>query len=281
MLSEPLDRYIADDLLHAASRVRSVRQQVRQVDVHWHDYYELVYVTSGEARHQVNGSWSTVRAGTAFLMTPADFHRLTTVSTPPLVCYNVVVDPMLLEGRRGTTDGAVTVGPWQLDDVAVLEGDFRRLHDEGTREERGSASMMEALLQCILIECSRQRGTEASAPEEAPPWRDSADMTRALLFVDHHFRDSLTLSDAAAMAHLSPNYFSGRFRAFTGLSFQTYLQRRRLHFARSLLSATGLDVSNVCHAAGFSDLSHFGRVYRRRYGEAPSQTRAKSLDPPL
>jgi transcriptional regulator GlxA family with amidase domain len=92
-------------------------------------------------------------------------------------------------------------------------------------------------------------------------------------YVDRHFREPLTLADAAAQAHLSANYFSERFRQYTGTSFQTYLQERRLRFARSLLASTSLPVTEVCHAAGFHNLSHFGRAYRQRYGVSPSGRR--------
>jgi AraC-like DNA-binding protein len=81
------------------------------------------------------------------------------------------------------------------------------------------------------------------------------------------------LADVAQHAHLSPNYASERFRQLAGEPFQTYLQSRRLRFARSLLDSTNLDVTEICHASGFNNLSHFGRAYRRRYGEAPSRTR--------
>jgi AraC-like DNA-binding protein len=104
--------------------------------------------------------------------------------------------------------------------------------------------------------------------------RTDSGIARAVLYVDHHFREPLTLADVAAQAHLSPNYFSERFRDFTGTSFQAYLQQRRLRFARSLLAATDLGVTEACHAAGFNSVSHFGRAYRRRYGQAPSAYRA-------
>jgi AraC-like DNA-binding protein len=92
--------------------------------------------------------------------------------------------------------------------------------------------------------------------------------------VDRHFREPLTLAGVAAQAHLSPNYFSERFRAVTGTSFQSYLQQRRLAFAHSLLAATGLGVTEVCYASGFGSLSHFGRAFRSRYGVAPTALRA-------
>lgn len=91
--------------------------------------------------------------------------------------------------------------------------------------------------------------------------------------------EPLTLAGVAAEACLSPHYFSERFCAATGTPFQSYLQDLRLRFARSLLTATGLGVTEVCHAAGFNSLSHFGRTYRRRYGEASSITRQQGGTP--
>lgn len=57
------------------------------------------------------------------------------------------------------------------------------------------------------------------------------------------------------------------------MPFQEYLIGRRLQFARGLLAASRLPVTEVCHAAGFRDLTHFSRSYRRRYGSAPSAHR--------
>jgi AraC-like DNA-binding protein len=98
-----------------------------------------------------------------------------------------------------------------------------------------------------------------------------------VLYVDRHFREPISLAAAAARAHLSPNYFSERFRDFTGQPFQVYLQERRLRVARSLLASTKLSVTEVCHAAGFNSLSHFGRAFRRRYGVPPSARRDSAL----
>jgi AraC-like DNA-binding protein len=36
-------------------------------------------------------------------------------------------------------------------------------------------------------------------------------------------------------------------------------------------------ISMIAFAAGFSDLSHFNRTYRRRFGETPSETRHDSI----
>jgi AraC-like DNA-binding protein len=96
---------------------------------------------------------------------------------------------------------------------------------------------------------------------------------RAVQYVERHFREPLTLARVAAVAHLSPHWFSEQFRLTTGEPFQSYLKRRRLRFARTLLESTDLSVTEVCHAAGFNDPSYFGRAYRAEYAEPPSGRR--------
>jgi transcriptional regulator GlxA family with amidase domain len=131
---------------------------------------------------------------------------------------------------------------------------------------------VEALVSALVVELAR-RSPRDGEPLSAPvPVRQAA-VPQSVRYVDRHFREPLRLADVAAGAHLSPHYFSEQFRLYTGVTFQRYLQERRLSFAHALLAASTLSVTEVCHAAGFSSLSHFGRAYRRRYGAAPSVTR--------
>jgi AraC-like DNA-binding protein len=278
-----LERYIAADLLAPTAKLTVTRHEVRSVDVHWHDFYELAYVTDGQAQHRVNGMAHELSEGSAFLMTPADFHEIHTLGNEPISYYNVVIDPLLLESRTDDLFTARLQPPvWVVRDLAGLAGDFDRLWREFQWDRPGAVRMRHALLECILVELGRAC---ASQPHDRPTHfsGDEAGIKRAVLHVDHHFREPLTLAGVAAQAHLSPNYFSERFKDFTGTPFQAYLQQRRLAFARSLLASTRLGVTEVCHAAGFNSPSHFGRAYRSRYGESPSSFRSgvdASTSPP-
>ncbi|WJH33318.1 helix-turn-helix domain-containing protein [Paenibacillus sp. CC-CFT747] len=53
------------------------------------------------------------------------------------------------------------------------------------------------------------------------------------------------------------------------MPFQAYLQHLRLTFAVSLLSASRLTITEVCHISGFQTLTHFERVFKSRYGVSP------------
>lgn len=271
-------RYTKDQFLVPAASIRVLRQRFTRADVHWHDFYELVYLLEGTARHVVNGREFRLVPGSAFIMTPADFHEIVVDGGDPLTCYNVIIDPAALDHGidelvPSTTDEAT----WHVEDFTEAAPDFARLWEESRRERRGTSVAISALVHCILVALARRcAGTDAGrAFGRVTP---EASIRHATLYIDHHFREPITLAGVAAQAHLSPNYFSERFHELTGVSFQTYLQRRRLRFARALLCATNLGITEICHAAGFNNPSHFGRAYRRQYGHSPSVDRGDGTE---
>ncbi|MGI5152271.1 AraC family transcriptional regulator [Plantactinospora sp. CA-294935] len=288
-----LDRYmidglVADGLVAGGSGVQVMRPQLRDVPAHWHDYYELGYVLGGTARHVVNGVSRPLRPGGVFLLTPTDFHELHVTSETPLTCYNVVVEPDVAErwlDRALPAPPGVAGPPWLTDDPS-FGPDFDRLWRESSGRRPGAAALADAVLGCILIELARHCADPVTAGAEAPAGpRGGADpaggdIRRAVQYIERRFREPLTLAEVAAYVHLSPNYFSERFGQVVGTSFQSYLQARRLRFARSLLASTSLGVTEICHAAGFNSPSHFGRAYRRRFGAAPSAGRTPDPSPP-
>jgi AraC-like DNA-binding protein/mannose-6-phosphate isomerase-like protein (cupin superfamily) len=269
-MTDLIERYTVESLLPVHLGARVIRQRLSSVGVHWHDYYELCLVLSGTAQHVLNGESRTIGAGSAFLLSPADLHEIRVLGPEPLDCYNTVIEPAVME-RQLDALGPATVHrfPWRTDDFGAAEPDLRRLRAECEEPRLGAPRLVESLVACLVVELARHCGVDDRGPRSGRP--ASEDHLRdAVLFVDRHFREPITLADVASRAHLSANYVSERFRQYTGTPFQLYLQERRLRFARALLAATALSVSEVCHASGFNSLSHFGRAYRRRYGAAPS-----------
>jgi AraC-like DNA-binding protein len=66
-----------------------------------------------------------------------------------------------------------------------------------------------------------------------------------------------------------------------GTTFSRFLLDQRLAHAHRMLSNPLLaerTISTIAYEAGFGDLSHFNRAFRRRYGETPSDVRARSRD---
>ncbi|MFH1344692.1 MAG: AraC family transcriptional regulator [Pseudomonadota bacterium] len=87
----------------------------------------------------------------------------------------------------------------------------------------------------------------------------------------------LTLTDIARSNGLSERHVQRLFEDI-GTSFSGYLLDRRLEFAHHLLLNPlhrNRRITDIALDAGFGDLSHFNRSFRKRYGETPSDVRAR------
>jgi AraC family transcriptional regulator len=94
-----------------------------------------------------------------------------------------------------------------------------------------------------------------------------AEYTRA------HLADVITLDGLAGAVSLSPYHFARLFRATTGMTPHAFVTEHRLMVARDRLLRGGSSVAEVAFSVGFLNVSHFRRLFRRRYGLTPADLR--------
>lgn len=87
---------------------------------------------------------------------------------------------------------------------------------------------------------------------------------------------SLTLKEIAKALEVNPVYLSRVFsKYFEGLSFGAYIQKLRVEKAVKLLEDTAYNLTDIAYHCGFSDQSHFNRVFKKHIGETPLSFRKK------
>jgi AraC family transcriptional regulator len=69
------------------------------------------------------------------------------------------------------------------------------------------------------------------------------------------------------------------FKAATGLTPHSYLQKLRLETARQRLSSPRGLITQIALDCGFSSHSHFTQVFRARFGLTPQQYRRQARSP--
>lgn len=238
--------------------------------LHWHEFYEITYIVSGEGRNDWNGQSYPVGPCSVFLLTPADFHSLSPLSGDSLELVNVIFSENMLDDelRFLLFSDSPHLGYRYAPDDGVA-ADFAAIWSEATGDMPGKRKMLKNLLERILLKHARAcRGTmthdvgKASHVFPVP-------IRRSLLYMEHHFRENLMLEAVAKEAALAPNYFSGLFKETVGISFRGYLQDLRIRFAKSLLLVSKSSVTEICYASGFNTLAHFERVFRDKTGMSP------------
>ncbi len=111
----------------------------------------------------------------------------------------------------------------------------------------------------------------ASYPGDTPQ-----PLRRALLFIDEHAGEPITLNEIAAAARLSPRGVQAAFRRHLDTTPLAYLRGVRMERAHRDLEgaqpANSESVATIAARWGFTHLGRFAIDYRRRFGSYPSQT---------
>jgi AraC-like DNA-binding protein len=131
-------------------------------------------------------------------------------------------------------------------------------------EPSGHELSVRACADQILVHLARLR---VEAGDAGPAER----VARVVRELETTFHDAWYIEKARAHAGLSRHYFTRLFRQATGMSFLEKLTTLRLEHAAHLLTRGGHSIAGVAFACGFTDLSHFYRVFRARFKCPPGR----------
>jgi len=92
-------------------------------------------------------------------------------------------------------------------------------------------------------------------------------------YVEANLATNPSISHLAAICGLSPSFFAQAFKLTMNMAPHQWLLRRRIHRAKTMLLRTDLSLTVISSSCGFSDHSHFSRVFARIEGVSPSQWR--------
>lgn len=82
---------------------------------------------------------------------------------------------------------------------------------------------------------------------------------------------ALSLKDVSKNLNVHPSYVSREFsKYFEDLSFGEYIRKLRIERAISLMQTTDYTLTEIAYLTGFSDQSHFNRIFKKHTGKNPS-----------
>ncbi len=93
---------------------------------------------------------------------------------------------------------------------------------------------------------------------------------------DYLYRNThrqVTLKELADHFHYNYSYLSSLFPQVTEMNFTDYMNELRIKRAKDLLKQVDVTISEVAESIGFTDISYFSKVFKKRTGQTPSQYR--------
>jgi AraC-like DNA-binding protein/ligand-binding sensor protein len=97
---------------------------------------------------------------------------------------------------------------------------------------------------------------------------------KAREYILQHKMEPLSLTAVARASGASVFHFCKVFKKTTGLRFTDYVARVRLEDAKGELLNPNRRISEIAYDVGFQSLTQFNRVFKRIFGQSPTEFRA-------
>jgi AraC-like DNA-binding protein/ligand-binding sensor protein len=97
---------------------------------------------------------------------------------------------------------------------------------------------------------------------------------KAREYIEQHKMEPLSLAAVAQASGASVFHFCKVFKKTTGLKFTDYVARVRLEDAKTQLLNPNHLISEVAYDVGFQSLTQFNRMFKRVFGQSPTEFRA-------
>ena len=98
-------------------------------------------------------------------------------------------------------------------------------------------------------------------------------LNACLEYIDDHIHQPIKIKDMANELEYSENYIYKIFKELINMSCQDYILTIKLYNALKDLLTTDENISDIAFNNGFNSLYHFSKVFKQKYGYAPSNLR--------
>jgi AraC-like DNA-binding protein len=265
-----------------------------ELDLHTHDFIELVYVQRGHCQHIHQGHRYPIHAGDCFVINTGESHGYERIDRLRIV--NILFKKELLEPHLPLVRGIggftaffsleplfrhetafrykLHLGPRDRLRVEALIGEL--IHELQERIDGYRAACTGLFLQIVTF-VSRSFNNQGSSAMTRDLDGKAEAVSQAIGILETNFESELSLQEVADSVCLSVSRLSHLFKETTGMSLMDYLLRFRLDRARELLGQGSLNVSEIAYSVGFHDPGYVSRAFRKYFGYPPSRVQKSAV----
>lgn len=257
---------------------------------HYHDYYQVCYVSRGEILHCQENKEVRLLHGDAFIIPPRFIHSIK-FSPPNSEIYSLsfnerlfhayfsysniykfltALNPKTLGERKVDVRLKVILDELQQSNIyALLNCLIREAKSNYPQELNTTAILISAVL-CILSQAYFRDPHNQIKFNKIESYSESIE--RCIQYIDQNFMQPITLSDLTKKFAMSKSTFTLLFSQIAGMPFKHYLNEKRITQAQALVRLNNsLSLQEISRLVGYNDFSTFFRNFVKIVGISPSQ----------
>lgn len=237
------------------------------VSPHWHDYFEFELVLEGYGEQIYNGTRYVLERGTVSLLSYYDFHALRITDDLKLlkIQFNENMLPKDLSDFIFLSQNRFCCSLSEEETREVIRL-MENIMDEDASRSQFYELMVRNAISTLMVMLLRRT---SSLPAPAMP----SLIQKTAAYAHTHFRENISLTQAAEACSVTPNYLGKRFTQWMGVSFSEYLNTVRLRHACNVLTGTDLSVKEIAFSSGYNSIEHFEYIFKRKLACTPTAFR--------
>lgn len=263
----------------------SIPLDFSSVPVHWHEEMELIVVKKGRGLVTLDRESRLLEAGQAVIVLPGQLHGIRQYQQERMEYENIIFRLEMLLPKEGDVcgpkflepyrDGKLLYSAW-IDGSALYHEEMleciRKMDELSEQRPRGYPLAVKGwLFQFFFLLFSRVEPTLAEEGRE----KSLDKMKRILRRIEVDYGKPLSIKEMAEFSGFSESHFMKFFKNHMGVPFVSYLNDYRLTLAARALAEGQEDVLTVAMDVGFSNVSYFNRLFKKKFRMTPLEYRKR------
>ena len=250
---------------------------LKEVEVHHHDFYEVNFLVSGDVTYVIESRVYHVKPGQMLIINPRELHQVyIRPDSAPYERYMLWIAPSLLQGLSSpqtdlcrcfdmTRPHYANLLYLPSEQRRIIPGIFESLLEEQAKSTYGSDLLQRNLLTELMIHVNRL----ADLPNDnTADSKNNTMVARVIDYINAYYQEPLSLDLLAERFFVSKYHLSHEFNRQMGTGIYQYIQKKRLLIARQLM-LEGQKPTEVYAPCGFGDYAAFFRAFKKIYGMSP------------
>lgn len=261
----------------------SIPLDFSSVPSHWHEEMELIVIQKGQGIVRVDLESRRVKAGDIVIVLPGQLHSIRQYDTALMEYENIIFKPeMLLSQKEDVCNGILLrpylkrqeIYPHWIDGQAEYQKEMadciRKIDKLCSNRPKGyQLGVKGYLLQFFFLLFMNEQPHKAEGTRQ----KSLDKMKQILEKIEKDYADPLDIENMAEYAGFSQSHFMKFFKNHLGVSFVQYLNDYRLLVAARALLVSSEDVTVIAMGSGFSDVSYFNRLFKKKFHMTPLEYR--------
>ena len=263
----------------------SIPLDFSSVPVHWHEEMEFIVVKKGRGLVTLDRESRLLEAGQAVIVLPGQLHGIRQYQQERMEYENIIFRLEMLLPKEGDVCGPKFLEPYRdgkllypawIDGSALYHEEMleciRKMDELSEQRPRGYPLAVKGwLFQFFFLLFSQVEPTLAEEGRE----KSLDKMKRILRRIEVDYGKPLSIKEMAELSGFSESHFMKFFKNHMGVPFVSYLNDYRLTLAARALAEGQEDVLTVAMDVGFSNVSYFNRLFKKKFRMTPLEYRKR------